>query len=46
MVKNQLKYSAKHARFATHFAESVDKLAEIKSNESLYAIIRWLRFAE
>jgi hypothetical protein len=26
MVKDQLKYSAKQAKFAQHFAESVDKL--------------------
>lgn len=31
MIKDQLKYPAKYAKFAQHFAESVDKLAEIKS---------------
>lgn len=32
MVKDQLKYSAKCAKFATHFAEAVKKLANIQSN--------------
>ena len=27
MVKDQLKYAAKHAKFATHFAEVVDKVS-------------------
>ena len=31
MAKDQLKYSAKHAKFATHFAESVDKLSKLPS---------------
>lgn len=31
MAKDQLKYAAKHAKFAAHFAESVNKLNEIKS---------------
>lgn len=46
MVKDQLKYAAKHAKFATHFAEVVDKISEIKSLENMFPIIRWLRFAE
>ncbi len=45
MVKDQLKYAAKHAKFAIHFAESVDKLMAIKSTQNIYEIIRWLRFA-
>lgn len=36
MVKDQLKYSAKHAKFAMHFAESVDKLAAIKSIDKVF----------
>ena len=46
MVKSQLKYSAKQAKFAMHFAESVDKLAQIKSCENIYEVVRWLRCAE
>lgn len=46
MAKDQLKYSAKHAKFIMHFAESVDKLDEIKDASKIYEIIRWLRFAE
>lgn len=46
MVKDQLKYAAKYAKFATHFSETVDKLAQISSLDNIYSIIRWLRFAE
>ena len=46
MVKDQLKYAAKHAKFAMHFAETVDKLMSLKSIQNVYEIIRWLRFAE
>ncbi len=45
MVKDQLKYPGKHADFALHFAETVDKLSEIKSMDNFYEIIRWLRYA-
>ena len=45
MVKDQLKYAAKNAKFAVHFAESVEKLLTIKSTQNIYEIIRWLRFA-
>ena len=46
MVKDQLKYAAKHAKFAMHMADTVDKLAGLTSLENMFAIIRWLRFAE
>lgn len=45
MAKDQLKYSAKHAKFAAHFSEVVDRLAEIKSMD-VFPILRWLRLAE
>lgn len=31
MIKDQLKYAAKYAKFSMHFAESVDKLMQLKS---------------
>jgi hypothetical protein len=45
MVKDQLKYPLKCAKFASHFAEAVDKLSELQSLQNIYGIVRWLRFA-
>lgn len=46
MVKDQLKYPAKSAKFAYELSQAVENLKTITSLDNVHSVIRWLRFSK